>query len=165
MLCLRAGNPERDYLSRRGLSEEQIDRVEEVYRGYVGMNRELNAEMDVIRAEIGQMVATGSPDLVAVEVKLQEGADKLVELRLTQIRTELAVREIAGDELWASIVGRRHRGSDRRGFGRGRGRGDKEEHERSDDDRWLFYRNSFGGCEEHDEVRGRDDMLKETHPS
>jgi Spy/CpxP family protein refolding chaperone len=133
LLALAAGaafaqaDEDRRTWQRLGLSEEQIGQVREIFQRTDKAVREARAELDVLKAELRRLLLREPVDMEQVEKQLRSSLEWEYRLRLAQIRRQVDLRKVLGDETYARLMQaireRRHRGRAGDPWGDGSGRG------------------------------------------
>jgi Spy/CpxP family protein refolding chaperone len=135
LLALAAGaafaqtDEDRRVWQRLGLSEEQTGQVREIFERTDKVVREARAEIDVLKAELRRLLLREPVDMEQVEKRLRSSLEWEYRLRLAQIRRQVDLRKVLGDETYARLMQavreRRNRdwGGDRGGNSGGPGSG------------------------------------------
>ncbi len=133
LLALAAGaafaqtDEDRRTWQRLGLSEEQIGQVREIFERTDKVVREARAEIDVLKAQMRRLLLNEPVDMQQVEKQLRAGLEWEYRLRLAQIRRQVDLRRVLGDETYARLMqairDRRHRERAEDPWGDGSGRG------------------------------------------
>jgi Spy/CpxP family protein refolding chaperone len=137
LLALAAGaafaqtDEDRRLWQKLGLNDQQIGQVREIFERADKVVRESRAEIDVLKAELRRALLREPVDMAQVEKQLRSGLEWEYRLRLAQIRRQVDLRHLLGDETYARLMqalrDRRHRdwdGGGARGMGgQGSGRG------------------------------------------
>ena len=129
---------ERRFLAQHGLTGEDIDTVERIYRQSLESGVAASMELQEIHNEISAILAEAQPDIERIRAQMRQALERELELRMNMLESEIAVRQIIGDEIWADIIRHRdrfeHRGrQSRRPLWQPRAFKDW-----SDKDGWLF---------------------------
>ena len=133
LLALAAGaafaqtDEDRRIWQKLGLSEQQIGQVRETFERADKVIREARAEIDVLKAELRRLLLREPVDMEQVEKQLRASLEWEYRLRLAQIRRQVDLRKLLGDETYARLMqairARRHRGRMGDPWGDGSGRG------------------------------------------
>ncbi len=133
LLALAAGaafaqtDEDRRVWQKLGLSEEQIGQAREIFERADKVVREARAEIDVLKAELRRLLLREPVDMEQVEKQLRASLEWEYRLRLAQIRRQVDLRRLLGDETYARLMQalreRRHRGRMGDPWGDGSGRG------------------------------------------
>ena len=133
LLALAAGaafaqtDEDRRIWQKLGLSEQQVGQVREIFERTDKVVREARAEIDVLKAELRRLLLREPVDMDQVQKQLRAGLEWEYRLRLAQIRRQVDLRSVLGDETYARLMqairDRRHRGRMRDPWGDGSGRG------------------------------------------
>jgi hypothetical protein len=95
---------ERESLDRLGLTEEESQLVMQTVRDSAAAAARLSAELNIKKAELARLLLDDDPNERQIERVLRESAEIEVELRMLEIRRELAIRDIVGTERWTAIL-------------------------------------------------------------
>ncbi len=110
-----------------GLGEEQIGQVRDIFERADKVIREARAEIDVLKAELRRLLLREPVDMEQVEKQLRASLEWEYRLRLAQIRRQVDLRRLLGDETYARLMQalreRQHRGRMGDPWGDGSGRG------------------------------------------
>jgi len=87
-------------LSALNLSEQDETRIDRIQQSYLEAIKLPQAELAVIRASLTREMVRSSPSIAEIERILRSGIDYEVQLRMAEIRRELAMRELLGDQRW-----------------------------------------------------------------
>jgi hypothetical protein len=87
-----------------GVDPDQIERILTMDQSSENDLRRLNADLDVKKAELARLLLDDEPNMRAVERNLNETAQIEVNIRLIEIRRELAIRDLVGTPQWARIM-------------------------------------------------------------
>lgn len=94
-----------DYLAKAlDISVEEAEQLQELQRSAREERRLAKAEIEVLRAQISRILVENDPDLAEVEKLLREALEWELASRMTEIRTDVRMREILGDRQWARFV-------------------------------------------------------------
>ncbi len=87
-----------------GLTPDEIQQIlllqEEASAGIV----RYRADQGIKKAELARLLLDEDPNMRLVERNLREAAEIEVEIRMIEIKREIAIRQIVGAERWARIV-------------------------------------------------------------
>ncbi len=133
LLALAAGaafaqtDEDRRLWQKLGLNDQQIGQVREIFERTDKVVRESRAEIDVLKAELRRLLLHEPVEMAQVEKQLRSGLEWEYRLRLAQIRRQVDLRQLLGDETYARLMqalrDRRHRGRAGDPWGDGSGRG------------------------------------------
>ncbi len=133
LLALAAGaafaqtDEDRRLWQKLGLNDQQIGQVREIFERTDKVVRESRAEIDVLKAELRRLLLHEPVEMAQVEKQLRSGLEWEYRLRLAQIRRQVDLRQLLGDETYARLMqalrDRRHRGRTGDPWGDGSGRG------------------------------------------
>ena len=91
-------------LQALGLNSEEIRQVRVIHQNTDTAIRRLEADLAVKKAELARILMDESPNMRQVERNLRESAAIEVDIRLAEIRREIAVRDSLGTDRWARMV-------------------------------------------------------------
>lgn len=91
-------------LQALGLDSSEIERVLVAQQEANVTIRRLEADLAVQKAELARLLLDERPNMRLIERNLRESAEIEVDIRLAEIRREIAVREIVGTDRWARLV-------------------------------------------------------------
>ena len=95
---------EPDALRGLGLNDTEIDGIREIVQDVQPANARLMAELNIKKAELARLLVDENPNQRQIERNLRESAEIEVQLRMIEIRRELAIREVVGTDRWTAIL-------------------------------------------------------------
>ncbi len=87
-----------------GLNDTEIDGIREIVQDVQPANARLMAELNIKKAELARLLVDENPNQRQIERNLRESAEIEVQLRMIEIRRELAIREVVGTDRWTAIL-------------------------------------------------------------
>ena len=87
-----------------GLAPDEIQEILLIQEGAAAEIRRHRADQEIKKAELARLLLDEDPNMRLVERNLREAAATEVEIRMVEIRREIAIRQIVGTERWAWIV-------------------------------------------------------------
>jgi len=87
-----------------GLAPDEIQEVLQIQNEASAEIRRHRADQEIKKAELARLLLAEDPNMRLVERNLRDAADTEVEIRMVEIRREIAIRQIVGTERWARIV-------------------------------------------------------------
>ncbi len=87
-----------------GLNDAEIDGIREIVQDVQPANARLMAELNIKKAELARLLVDENPNQRQIERNLRESAEIEVQLRMIEIRRELAIREVIGTDRWTAIL-------------------------------------------------------------
>jgi len=87
-----------------GLAPDETQEILRIDQESAAEIRRLRADQEIKKAELARLLLDEEPNMRLVERNLREAADTEVDIRMVEIRRELAVRQIVGTDRWARIV-------------------------------------------------------------
>jgi len=87
-----------------GLAPDEIQEILLIQEGAAAEIRRHRADQEIRKAELARLLLDEDPNMRLVERNLRGAADTEVEIRMVEIRREIAIRQIVGTERWARIV-------------------------------------------------------------
>ena len=96
------GDPQ--LLERLDLSQEEAEKIREIFEQTEREIREARLEIDVIRAQLRKLLFEEQVDMRQVERMLRQSLDWELQERLAQIRRQVELRQLLGDAKYARMV-------------------------------------------------------------
>ena len=87
-----------------GLAPDEIQEILLIQEGATAEIRRHRADQEIKKAELARLLLDEEPNMRLVERNLRGAAATEVEIRMVEIRREIAIRQIVGTERWARIV-------------------------------------------------------------
>ena len=87
-----------------GLAPDEIREILLIQEEASAEIRRHRADQEIKKAELARLLLDEDPNMRLVDRNLREAAATEVEIRMVEIRREIAVRQIVGTERWARIV-------------------------------------------------------------
>ena len=87
-----------------GLAPDEIQEILLIQEGAAAEIRRHRADQEIKKAELARLLLDEEPNMRLVERNLREAAATEVEIRMVEIRREIAIRQIVGTERWARII-------------------------------------------------------------
>jgi len=87
-----------------GLAPDEIQEILLIQGEATVEIRRHRADQEIRKAELARLLLDEDPNMRLVERNLRGAADTEVEIRMVEIRREIAIRQIVGTERWAQIV-------------------------------------------------------------
>ena len=91
-------------LEMLGLAADEIEEILRIQEEAAASIRRLHADQEVKKAELARLLMDEDPNMRLIERNLRETAEIEVDVRMVEIRREVAVRRIVGTERWARII-------------------------------------------------------------
>ena len=91
-------------LEMLGLAADEIEEILRIQEEAAASIRRLHADQEVKKAELARLLMDEEPNMRLIERNLRETAEIEVDVRMVEIRREVAVRRIVGTERWARII-------------------------------------------------------------
>ncbi len=86
------------------LSDEELEQIESIEARTTRERRESESEIAILRAQIERELINEEPDLGRVEELMREVLEWELQIRMGEIRKELEIRGIIGNERWAQFL-------------------------------------------------------------
>ncbi len=87
-----------------GLAPDEIQQILRIDQEASAEIRRHRADQEIKKAELARLLLDEAPNMRLVERNLREAAEIEVDIRMVEIRREIAVRQIVGTERWARII-------------------------------------------------------------
>lgn len=87
--------------NRIGLSEEETERVMNIYQQTESVVQEANLELNILKAQLARLLFYPDVDMREVEELLKGSYEWQLKRQLAQIRRQVGIRKILGEERWA----------------------------------------------------------------
>jgi len=85
---------------RIGLSEEETERVMNIFQDTESVMQEANLELNIFKAQLARLLFSSDVDMREVEELLKSSYEWQLRRQLAQIRRQVEIRKILGEERW-----------------------------------------------------------------
>jgi hypothetical protein len=87
--------------ARLELSEAETERLLQIYTETEMVIREADLELDIYKARLARLLFSSEVDMAEVERLLRQSYEWQLKRQLAQIRRQVEIRKLLGDERWA----------------------------------------------------------------
>ncbi len=84
-----------------GIPEQKLKKAEELRQAAAQEQRTDQAEIDIRKAQLTRLLLDTHPNMADVQKILREGLDWEYKIRLGEIRRDLTIRDLLGDQDWS----------------------------------------------------------------
>ncbi|HUX12105.1 MAG TPA: hypothetical protein VMW87_03705 [Spirochaetia bacterium] len=84
-----------------GIPEQKLKKADELRQAAAQEQRTDQAEIDIRKAQLTRLLLDPHPNMLDVEKVLREGLDWEYKIRLGEIRRDLTIRDLLGDQDWS----------------------------------------------------------------
>jgi len=88
-------------LTKIKLTEEEMEEIQTVVQTHVNTVKIPKAELEIVRAQLTRELIVDDPDMDTVEELVKEGLEWEGNIRIAEIKRELAMKKLLGNRKWA----------------------------------------------------------------
>ncbi len=89
---------------RLGLTEQQVNSIQEILGREDKVSREAQAELAVYKAQLGKLLLGPDPDMKQVERLLESSIEWKLKSEMAEIRRRVEIRKVLGEQKWQQLL-------------------------------------------------------------